>query len=62
MSEFFPVGYQGKELEVLNVVQRYRNLLHVSDIVKCDRHTIDKIIVLDFSELSTRHISPQEEP
>jgi hypothetical protein len=53
MSEFFCVGYQGKELEVLNIVRRYQNLLHVSDIVKCDGHTINKFVVSDFSELST---------
>jgi hypothetical protein len=62
MSEFFPVGYRGKELEALNVVQRYQNLLHVSDIVKCDGHTINEFIISDFSELFTRHIFPQEEP
>ncbi len=62
MSEFFHVGYRGKELEVLNIVQWYQNLLHVSDIVKCDGHTINKVVVSDFSKQSTRHIFPQEEP
>ena len=62
ISAFFLLGYHGKELEALNKVRRYRNLIHVSDIVKCDGQSLDEFIILDLSELSCAHTFPREQP
>ncbi len=58
ISKFFWLGYQGKDLEALNIVRRYRNLIHVSDILKCDGQSLDEFIILDMSELSCAHTFP----
>jgi hypothetical protein len=47
MAELFCLGYQGKELMALNIVRRFRNLLHDSDIAKCDGVSLNKFVVLD---------------
>ena len=62
MSEFHRIGYSGKELASLNIVRHYRNLFHLSDISKCDGVTLDEFSVSDFSEKSTHHVFPQEQP
>jgi hypothetical protein len=62
MSEFFRIGYRGKDLLALNVMRKFRNLLHVSDIVKCNGHTINEFIISDSSELSVHHTFPLEDP
>jgi hypothetical protein len=62
MSNFFCLGYYGKELAALNIVRRFQNLLHVSDIVKCDGVTLDKFVVLDSTEESVLHVFPHKEP
>ena len=62
MSEFFIIGYQGKELLALNIVRHYRNLLHLSDISKCDGVTLDEYNVSDCLETSALHVFPREEP
>ena len=61
-SEFFRLGYRGKELTALNMVQCYRNLLHISDIVKCDGATLDEFVVSDGVEESLSYTFPHEEP
>jgi hypothetical protein len=43
-------------------VRRYRNLIHVSDIVKCDGQSLDEFIISDLSELSCVHTFPREQP
>ena len=45
---FFCVGYCGKDLVSLNIVRLFRNILHLSDISKCDGTTLDKFTVLDY--------------
>ncbi len=45
-----------------NTVQKYKHLLHVSDLVLCDGQTIDPSSPTDDQILSTRHIFCREEP
>jgi hypothetical protein len=62
ISEFSHVGYKGKELGALNVVWGYRNLLHVSDISKCDGITLNGFVILDMAETSIHHTFPCKAP
>ncbi len=62
MSEFFRIGYQGKELLALNIVRHYHNRLYLSDISKCDGVTLDEYNVLDCSEISALHVFPRKKP
>ena len=62
MLGFSRLGYRGKELSALNTVRRYRNLLHISDIVKCDGATLDEFVVSDGVEESLFLTFPHEEP
>jgi hypothetical protein len=62
MSEFYQLGYHGKNLIALNTVSLFWNLIHVSDIVQCDGYSLDEFVVLDSSEESVLHTSPHEEP
>jgi hypothetical protein len=62
MSEFYRIGYRGKELLALNIVCHYCNLLHLSDISKCDGVTLDEYIVLDCLEISALHVFLRGEP
>jgi hypothetical protein len=62
ISEFFWLGYRSKDLESLNIVQRCRNLIHVSDIIKCDGKTLDEFITSDLIEVSEAHTFPWEQP
>jgi hypothetical protein len=62
MSDFCCVGYRRKHLVSLNIVRRFRKILHLSDISKCDGTTLDDFVVLDQSELSSWYVFPQEEP
>jgi hypothetical protein len=40
MSEFYWLGYRGKELIALNTARFFWNLIHVSDIVQCDGYSL----------------------
>ena len=60
--EFSWAGYKGKELAALNVVRRYRNLLHVSNISKCDGITLNKFVILDMAEAFIHHTFPCNDP
>ncbi len=60
--EISQVGYKRKELGALNVVWHYRNLLHVSNISKCDGITLNKFVISDMAETSIHHTFPHEEP
>jgi hypothetical protein len=51
-AKFYQVGYQGKHLESLNIMRRFRNLLHLSDISKCDGITLDEFVISDMAEES----------
>ncbi len=62
MSEFFQVGYRGSNLAVLNIVRRHQNLLHLSDISKCDGITLDKFVVSEYAERLQGHVFPREVP
>jgi hypothetical protein len=62
MSEFFCVGYRGKDLILLNIVCKFQNILHLSDISKCDGVTLNDSVISDRSERSSLHIFPQEYP
>ncbi len=57
MAKFYQIGYQGKHLESLNIVHRCCNLLHLSDISKCDRIALDKFVISDMAEESAKYIS-----
>ncbi len=52
----------GKNLVSLKIVRWCRNILHLSDISKCDGTTLDKFTVSDYSELSSWYVFPREEP
>ncbi len=58
MSEFFCVGYRGKDLVSLNIVRQFCDILHLTDVSKCDGTTLDKFTVLDYSELSSWYVFP----
>jgi hypothetical protein len=62
MSKFFCLGYCGKELQALNIVRRFCNLLHISDIAKYDGRTLDKFEISDCAEELVSYIFPREEP
>jgi hypothetical protein len=63
MYEFFCLGYCNKELQAVNIlVQHFHNLLHISDIAKCDGHTLDKFVISDFVEELVSQVFPREEP
>jgi hypothetical protein len=62
MSKFFRFDYRGKELASLNIVRQFRNLLHISDITKCDGVTLDEFCISTSSEESALHVFPCEEP
>jgi hypothetical protein len=60
--QVFYVGYRGKDLVSLNIVHWFHNILHLSDTSKCDNTTLEKFSVLDYLELSSQYVFPQEEP
>ena len=62
MAEFYRVGYRAKQLVALNVVRCYQNLLHVSDIVKCDGNTLDEFVLSDSIKTSVLYTFPREDP
>ena len=41
MEAFILVGYSGKHLVRLNWVRKHKKLLHLSDIIKCDRISVE---------------------
>jgi hypothetical protein len=60
-SEIFHLGYQKNDIVSLNIVCRFQNLLHVSNIVKCDGCTIDEFVTSEYLEVSIHHTFPREE-
>ncbi len=62
MSEFFCLGYRGRDLAALNIVRLFCNLLHLSDISKCDDSILDKFGISDSAESLVLHAFLQEQP
>jgi hypothetical protein len=62
MSEFFHLGYQGRDLVALNIVCLFCNLLHLSDISKCDGFTLNKFVISNSAESLVLHAFPWEQP
>jgi hypothetical protein len=56
------VVYKVKELAALKIVWHYRHQLHVFDISKCNRITLDEFVILDMAEISIHHTFPCKEP
>ncbi len=61
ISEFFRLGYRGKQLAALNVVHCFCNLLHVSDITWCNRLSLKKFVISDRTKQSEQYTFPWEE-
>ncbi len=61
MLDFYRTGYWGIELLAVNIVRHYCNLLHLSDISKCDEVTVDEYFVSDCLEISALHVFPRKE-
>ncbi len=62
MTEFYLIGYRRKQLESLNIVRHYWNLLHLSNISKCDGKSLDTFVLSDMAETSVHYTFPLEEP
>ncbi len=60
--EFYWLGYRINKLIALKKIHLFWNLLHVSDIIKCNGHYLDKIVVSDTLEKSVLYTFPREEP
>jgi len=62
MEEFAHTGFAHRELESLNTVRKYKQLLHLSDIVCCDGKTIERDILTRELGLESCHGFPVEWP
>ncbi len=62
MSEFFCLDYRGRDLAALNIVQLFCNLLHLSDVSKCDGSTLDKFVTSNSAESLVSHVFLWEQP
>lgn len=62
MSELWKLGFRGKDLESLNTVRKFLNLLHLSDLTACDGSTIDQSVYLETAVKSQKRIFPRENP
>ena len=62
MSEFFHLGYHGRDLMALNIVCLFCNLLHLSDISKCDGSTFDEFVISNSAESLVLCVFPREQP
>jgi hypothetical protein len=56
------VGYRGNDLEALNIVPWYHNLIHLFNFSKCNGKTLNEFVVLDYTEIYHLHIFLREEP
>ncbi len=61
MSEFFRLGYWGRDLAALNIVRLFRNLHQLSDISKCDGSTLDEFVISNSTESLVLHVFPWEQ-
>ena len=62
MEEFAHAGFAHKDLVSLNTVRKYKQLLHLSDIVCCDGKTIDRDILTREPGFESCHGFPVEWP
>ena len=62
MSELWKLGFRGKDLESLNTVRKFLNLLHLSDLTACDGSTIDQSVYLEAAVKSQKHVFSDREP
>jgi hypothetical protein len=62
MSESFRVGYCGNDLAALNNICCFRNLIHLSDISKCNGITLDEFVVFDYAKILHLCVFLREEP
>jgi hypothetical protein len=62
VSEFFWIGYCGKQLASLNIVRYFKNLLHVSNITRCNGLSLNNFVISDMTEKSMQYTFPLEEP
>jgi hypothetical protein len=62
MLESFCLGYWGRDLAALNIICLFPNLLHLSDISKCDSSTLDKFVISNSPESLVLHVFPREQP
>jgi hypothetical protein len=60
--EFYHLVYCGSELNALNTVRLFQNHVHISDIVKCDGHTLVKFVISDSSKISVLYTFSHKEP
>jgi hypothetical protein len=61
VSEFFWIGYRGKQLASLNIVCCFQNLLHVSDITRCNGLSLDNFVISNMTEKPMQYTFPLEE-
>ena len=62
MESFIQAGYLGKHLVRLNWVQKHKKLLHLSDIIKCNRISVKDGFLGNVVGGSQKHILPLEQP
>jgi hypothetical protein len=53
-------GYRDKTLESINVVRKYLNLMHLSDLVHCDGRTLSEDLLEASGWLATKVTFPKE--
>ena len=58
MEAFIQAGYAGNYLVRLNRVQRHKKLLHLSDMIKCDRISVEDRFLGNKIGVSQKHIFP----
>ena len=61
MGEFQQIGFKGSELSALKAVANFKQVMHLSDIVCCDRVTVNNWALTSDPGKST-HIFPHKRP
>jgi hypothetical protein len=56
------MGYCGDDLAALNIVRRFRNLIHLFDISKYNKITLHELVVSDYPKISHLRFFLWEEP
>ena len=60
MEEFANIGFAHRKLKSLNTMRKYKQLIHLSDIVCCDGKTVDRNILAREPGLESSHGFPVE--
>ena len=55
-------GYRDKTLESINVVRKYLNLIHLSDLVHCDGKILSEDLLEASARVTTNVTFPKEKP